>query len=72
MFINSKKSKMRKLQSNIFVIFLIIFMGNLVFAQKNNTNKADIQFKLKAYDLAIDSYEEYLVQNPTDIKTMVS
>ncbi len=70
MFINSKKSKMRKLQSNIFVIFFMIFMGNLVFAQKINTNKADIQFKLKAYDLAIDSYEEYLTQNPTDIKAM--
>ena len=51
---------MRKLQLNVFVIILLLLSVNIVLAQKNKTDKADIQFKMKAYELAIDSYQQYL------------
>ena len=70
MFKYLKNSKMRKLQPNIFVIFLLILSANTVFAQKTKTDKADIQFKMKAYDLAIDSYQEHLSVFPDDINAM--
>jgi tetratricopeptide (TPR) repeat protein len=61
---------MRKLQLNIFVIFLMFFSVNMVFAQKTGSEKADLQFKLKAYELAINSYQEYLAVCPDDINAM--
>jgi tetratricopeptide (TPR) repeat protein len=61
---------MRKLQLNIFAIFLMFFLVNQVFAQKIKTEKADLQFKYKAYELAIDSYLEYLAVFPGDISAM--
>ncbi|MGE5355765.1 MAG: SPOR domain-containing protein [Deltaproteobacteria bacterium] len=61
---------MRKLQSNVFVIILLALTVNISFAQKINSKKADIQFEMKAYELAIDSYQQYLSVNPDDILAM--
>jgi tetratricopeptide (TPR) repeat protein len=61
---------MRKLQLNVFVIILLLLSVNIALAQKYKTDKADIQFKMKAYDLAIDSYQQYLAVNPDDIAAM--
>ncbi len=60
---------MRKLQKlSLFITAFILFSFN-VFGQQGR-DRADMQYKLKAYDLAIESYQEYLTNNPDDVVAM--
>ena len=69
-FLKENFTKMRKLQSTIFAFVSFLFILSGAYGQNRNVNKADIQFDLKAYDLAIDSYQEYLESNPDDESAM--
>ncbi len=60
---------MRKLQRLSLLIAVLFLIGFQVSAQSSR-EKADLQYKLKAYDLSIESYQEYLTNNPEDIVAM--
>ena len=60
---------MRKLQELSLLIAAFILFGFSAIGQ-GAREKADMQFKLKAYDLSIESYQEYLTNNPDDIVAM--
>lgn len=53
-----------------FIVFAFSIVAIQLFGQNPNREKADVQFKLKAYDLAIDSYQEYLSHSADDIVAM--
>ena len=61
---------MRKLLNIGFIAIILVLATMSTFAQSSTRNKADTQYKLKAFDLAIDSYLQYLDQNPGDIVAM--
>lgn len=49
---------------------VIIFASIAAKGQNKNMKAADIQYNLKAYNLAIDSYLEYLENHPDDVKAI--
>jgi len=59
--------KLHKLSLLAMLMFVSIFYVN---GQNESREKADMQFKLKAYDLAIESYENYLELNRDDVIAM--
>ncbi len=58
---------MRKLRFVGLVVVLFLTSYSQVFGQVSLREKADQQYKLRAYKLAIDSYQNYLFNNPDDI-----
>jgi tetratricopeptide (TPR) repeat protein len=61
---------MRKLQRDLLLISAILLSTTLMFGQNQIKKKADIQYSLKAYDLAVNSYQKYLSSNENDIDAM--
>ena len=61
---------MRKLPKELLLIFALSMTAFFAFGQNSLKRKADIQFNLKAYDLAIESYQKYLNTNNEDIAAM--
>lgn len=61
---------MRKLLRDGLLFFAFSIVSIHLFGQTPNREKADIQYNLKAYDLAIDSYQEYLSHSADDIIAM--
>ncbi len=61
---------MRKLQKDLLLIFALFWTTTMMLGQNTIKEKADIQYRLKAYDLAVNSYQKYLTANENDIDAM--
>lgn len=61
---------MRKLQKDFLLVFVLLLVLTAMSGQSNLKEIADVQYKLKAYDLAINSYEKYLISNEKDVDAM--
>ncbi len=58
---------MRKLRFVGLVVVFVFTSYSQVFGQALLKEKANQQYQLKAYDLAIESYKSYLYDNPNDV-----
>ncbi len=69
-FLNKYLIKMRNLRLVGLLVVFVLTSYSQVLGQVSIKDKADQQYKLRAYRLAIESYQSYLLENPNDVVAM--